>query len=91
MPILLMLGVFYFLLVRPQQKQEQQRQESIRRLAKGDLVITSGGLIGELYAVKDHEFVVELADKVRVRVARDDVDPYEEPSKEPSKKEGEGA
>ena len=75
-----MLVVFYFLLVRPQQKQEQQRQESLRRLAKGDVVITSGGLIGVIYSVKDHEFIVELDEKVRVRVARDDVDPYTEPA-----------
>lgn len=87
MPILLMLGVFYFLLVRPQQKQEQRRQESLRRLAKGDTIITSGGLIGEIYAVKEHEFTIELGDKVRVRVARDDVDPYEAPKAQESAQE----
>lgn len=79
LPILLMLLVFYFLLVRPQQKQEQQRQEALQRIAKGDTVITSGGLIGVIHAVKDSEFVVEFDEKVRIRVAREDVDPYTAP------------
>jgi preprotein translocase subunit YajC len=74
-----MLLVFYFLLVRPQQKQEQQRQEALQRIAKGDTVITSGGLIGVIHAVKDSEFVVEFDEKVRIRVAREDVDPYTAP------------
>jgi len=79
LPILLMLVVFYFLLVRPQQKQEQQRQETLRRLSKGDEVITSGGLIGVIHAVKDHELLVKFDDNVTIRVSRDDVDPYAAP------------
>lgn len=79
LPILLMLLVFYFLLVRPQQKQEQQRQASLQRLAKGDTVITSGGLIGVIHTVRDAEFLVEFDEKVKIRVAREDVDPYTAP------------
>ena len=79
-PFLIMLMVFYFILIRPQQKQEKQRQEMLSRLAKGDLVITSGGLIGTIHTVKDQEILLEIADKVRVRVAREDVDLYQNPT-----------
>lgn len=85
LPILLMLGVFYFLLVLPQKKQEQQRQDALQRISKGDTVITSGGLIGVIHAVKESEFVVEFDEKVRIRVARDDVDPYVAPTPTHSK------
>ena len=77
-PFLIMLMVFYFLLIRPQQKQEKQRQGMLSRLAKGDLVITSGGLIGTIHTVKDQEILLEIADKVRVRVAREDIDLHQD-------------
>ena len=71
-----MILIFYFLLIRPQQKQEKERQEMLSRLKKGDTVITSGGLIGTIVSVQDSEVQVEVADKVKVRVAREDVDLY---------------
>lgn len=75
-PFALMLFIFYFILIRPQQKQERERQDMLRRLKTGDTVITSGGLIGKIHSVKDHEIMIVIADKVRVRVAREDVDLY---------------
>jgi len=75
-PFAIMILIFYFLLIRPQQKQEKERQEMLNRLKKGDTVITSGGLIGMINAVDDKEVQVEIADKVKVRVAREDVDLY---------------
>lgn len=75
-PFAIMILIFYFLLIRPQQRQEKERQEMLSRLKKGDVVITSGGLIGTIAAVQDKEVHVELADKVKVRVAREDVDLY---------------
>ena len=75
-PLAIMIVIFYFLLIRPQQKQEKERQEMLSRLKKGDTVITSGGLIGTIATVQDKEIQVEIADKVKVRVAREDVDLY---------------
>jgi preprotein translocase subunit YajC len=76
-PFAIMLLIFYFLLIRPQQKQEQERQSMLSRLKKGDSVITSGGLIGTIHSVQTKEITVEIADKVKVRVSREDVDLYE--------------
>lgn len=73
-----MILVFYFLLIRPQQKQERERREMLSRLKKGDTVITSGGIIGTINTVKEKEVLIEIADKVKVRISRDDVDLYEE-------------
>ena len=75
-PFALMIFIFYFLLIRPQRKRELERQETLSRLVKGQTVITSGGLIGTIHAVKEDEITLEIAEKVRVRVAKDDVDPY---------------
>ena len=77
-PFFLMILVFYFLLIRPQQKQERERREMLSKLKKGDTVITSGGIIGTINTVKEKEVLIEVAEKVKVRVSRDDVDLYEE-------------
>lgn len=70
MPLLLMFAVFYFLLIRPQQKRAKAQAEMLSRLKKGDVVITSGGIIGTVASVTDTELQVEIADRVRVRVLR---------------------
>lgn len=85
LPFLLMLSVFYFLIIRPQRKQEVTRQETLSRIKADDTVITSGGLIGVVKEVKQSEFMVEIAPKVCVRVAREDVDPYQ-PAQAPAAK-----
>jgi preprotein translocase subunit YajC len=69
-PILLMFVVFYFLLIRPQQKQAKRQQEFIRNLKLGDRVVTSGGLHGEVKGLTDTTLTLEIADKVRVKVTR---------------------
>ena len=75
-PFVIMIFIFYFLVIRPQRKQEQERQDMLSKLKKGDSVITSGGLIGKIDSVSDAEIKVEIADRVKVRVAREDVDLY---------------
>ena len=73
-PILMMLvmfGIFYFILIRPQVKKQKEHQAMLTRLGKGDEVITRGGLIGKITGVSDDGIVVvELQEKVRVRVPR---------------------
>jgi preprotein translocase subunit YajC len=70
LPFILIIGVFYFLLIRPQQKRMKAHQQMITNLKKGDTVVTSGGLIGKLKSVQDDEVRVELAPNVDVRVVR---------------------
>ena len=66
-PLVLMFVVFYFLLIRPQQKKQRQHQDMLKSLKKGDKVITSGGLYGVVVKVTDKDVVLEVADKVNLR------------------------
>lgn len=70
----LMLGaifaIFYFLMIRPQQKRQKQHREMLANLKKGDTVITGGGLIGRITAMTDSVLTLEVADRVRVKVLR---------------------
>lgn len=77
-PIFLLIFFFYFVLIRPQNKRERERQEMLGRLKSGDVVITSGGLIGTIVSVSDDEVKIEVGDKnkIKLRIARDDVDLY---------------
>lgn len=68
--MLIIFGIFYFLLIRPQQKQAKEHQLKLSRLKKGDEVVTTGGLIGTIFALTDTILTLEIADKVRVRVLR---------------------
>ena len=68
--MLIMFGVFYFILIRPQVKKQKQHQEMLSKLEKGDMVITNGGLIGKISGITDTVLTVELQEKVRVRVLR---------------------
>jgi len=72
-PIILMFVIFYFLLIRPQQKKTKEHQAMVNQLKKGDRIITSGGLHGRITGVSDHAATVEIADKVRVKIARGNV------------------
>ena len=66
-PLILMFVIFYFLLIRPQQKKQRQHQDMLKNLRKGDKVITSGGLYGVVIKVTDKDVVLEVADKVNLR------------------------
>jgi preprotein translocase subunit YajC len=69
--MLVLMGlVFYFLLIRPQQKRMKEHKEMVEGLKRGDEVVTQGGLIGKVAKVADEEVTVELADGVKVRVVR---------------------
>ena len=72
LPLILIFGVFYFLLIRPQQKKQKEHRELLRSLKRGDRVLTAGGIIGKVTTVKDgvDEVEVEIAPNVRVSVLR---------------------
>ena len=68
--MLLMFAVFYFILIRPQQKRARQHAELIGALKKGDDVITRGGIIGRISGVQDNVVTLEIQEKVRVRILK---------------------
>src|ERR1700748_1665676 len=69
--MLVMFGIFYFILIRPQVKKQKDHQAMLSKLGKGDEVITRGGVIGKITGVsEDGILVLELQEKVRVRVPR---------------------
>ncbi|MCH5276573.1 MAG: preprotein translocase subunit YajC [Desulfovibrionaceae bacterium] len=69
MPIVLMFAVFYFLLIRPQQKRAKQHRAMLNALQKGDHVLTSGGLLGRIVDVENDILTLDLGD-TKVRVPR---------------------
>lgn len=69
-PIVLMALVFYFLLWRPQKKQQQQRNEMLASLKKGDRVITTGGIFGSIIAISPKRVTLKIAEKVEIEVLR---------------------
>lgn len=70
LPLILIFGVFYILLIRPQQKKVKQHREMLNNLKRGDKIITSGGIIGLITKVNDNrELVVEITDGVEIKVA----------------------
>ena len=69
-PLILVFLIMYFLIMRPQQKKMKQHRAMIEALKKGDSVITQGGILGKVMAVRDDEVEVEIAQGVRIRVVR---------------------
>jgi preprotein translocase subunit YajC len=72
-PLILMFVIFYFLLIRPQQKKAKDHREMITNLKKGDRIVTSGGLYGRITGMDEATLTVEISDKVRVKIARGNV------------------
>lgn len=62
--------IFYFLLIRPQQKKQKDLQALLNNLAYGDMVMTTGGIHGKITGLADAVITLEIADKVRIKVAR---------------------
>ncbi|WP_029894933.1 preprotein translocase subunit YajC [Desulfohalovibrio reitneri] len=80
-PLILMFAIFYFLLIRPQQKKAKQHKEFLANLKRGDYVLTGGGLYGRITAVDGDVLTLELADNLQIRVNRNFIsgaaDPFE--------------
>lgn len=70
LPLILMFGIFYFLLIRPQQKKAKAHKQLLGALKKGDRVVSSGGLHGLVTGITDDVVTMEIAPKVRVKVTR---------------------
>ncbi|MGV1100439.1 preprotein translocase subunit YajC [Thiovibrio sp. JS02] len=70
LPLILIFVVFYFLLIRPQQKKAKEHQDFIANLKKGDEVVTSGGIHGKVTGLTDRVATLEIADNVKIKVSR---------------------
>ncbi|AFO87798.1 MULTISPECIES: preprotein translocase subunit YajC [Phaeobacter] len=71
LPLILIFGIMYFLLIRPQQKKLKTHQSMVEALRRGDQVVTQGGIIGKVAKVKeDGEIEVEIAEGVKIRVIK---------------------
>ncbi len=68
--LVVMLVVFYFLLIRPQQKRHKEHQNMLGKLAAGDEVVTAGGILGRVTEVNDGFATIEIADGVRIKVQK---------------------
>ena len=70
-PLILIFVIFYFFLIRPQQKKAKEHKTMVENLKRGDKVITSGGIVGKVDRIIDNDKVeVEIADNVKVEVVR---------------------
>jgi preprotein translocase subunit YajC len=71
LPLILIVVIMYFLVLRPQQQRMKQHKEMVKALRRGDSVVTNGGLVGKVTKVVDDDQIeVEIADGVRVRQMR---------------------
>ncbi len=69
-PILLIFVIFYFLLIRPQQRKQRQHQDMIAAVRKGDRIVTNGGIYGTIADVKEHVIVLRIAENVKIELVK---------------------
>ncbi len=82
MPFLLIFGVFYFLIIVPQRRRQRELQETISKLKAGDRIVTTGGIIATVTAVRDTSLLVRSADKSILEIARSAVAAMQEEEKQ---------
>ena len=70
LPMVLVFGIFYFMMIRPQQRKEKERQRMITELRAGQRVMFAGGLVGVIAEAREATFMIEIAPKVVIEVAR---------------------
>ena len=80
MPIIVLFAIFYFLLIRPQQKKSKEHQATLEALQSGDTVITNGGLYGTVIKIDGHVVTLQCSDKVRVKVIKKAISSKVDPS-----------
>lgn len=80
-PFVLMGGIFYFMLWRPQKKEQEKRQNLLNSLKEGDEIITIGGIYGVITAISEKRVKVKVADSVEIDMARNAVSGFQNPSK----------
>ncbi|MBW1716214.1 MAG: preprotein translocase subunit YajC [Deltaproteobacteria bacterium] len=73
LPLIIIFAIFYFLLIRPQQRKAKQHKQLLADLRKGDRVVSSGGLHGLITGISDDLLTVEISPKVRVKISRSSI------------------
>lgn len=81
-PLAMMLGVFYFLLIAPMRRRQKQQQEMIAALKTGDRVVTAGGIYGTIVGIKDDRLTLRIADQVKIEVSKSSVSGLDQPPKD---------
>ena len=88
-PMLLIFVIFYFLLIRPQQKRQREQETLIKNIEKGDDVVTAGGVHGKVIGVTDDVLTLDVGafpgEKVRIKVSRAKIESGSKPKKEDAK------
>jgi len=69
-PLMLMFGIMYFLVIMPQQRQRKKVQEMLRAIKNGDKVITTSGIYGTINGMDGDTIILKIADNVKIRIAR---------------------
>lgn len=72
-PLIILFVIFYFLLIRPQQKRAKEHKEMLSKVAKGDNVITTGGIHGRVTSVNEDTLTVEIAENTRIKISKDSI------------------
>jgi len=70
-PLIILFVIFYFLLIRPQQKRAKEHKEMLSQVAKGDNVITTGGIHGRVTSVNEDTLTIEVADNTRIKISKE--------------------
>lgn len=75
LPLLLIIFVMYFLMIRPQAKKQKEHKAMMEKLEKGDRILTSGGIVGTIAGIKENEglLIVKIADNVKVELSKNSV------------------
>ena len=73
LPMIILFAIFYFLLIRPQQKKAKEHREMVASLKKGERVVTSGGIYGTITSLDETTVGLEVADKVKIKVGRGNI------------------
>ena len=79
-PLVIMLGIFYFLLIAPMRKRQKKQEQMISDLKNGDRVVTAGGIYGTIVGIKDDRLILRIADQVKVEITKSSVSGLDTPA-----------
>jgi preprotein translocase subunit YajC len=82
LPFVAIIAIFYFLIIRPQNKKQKETQRMLSALKKGDKIVTIGGIHGTIYTVKEHSVVVKVDENVKMEFSRSAISTVESAAKE---------
>ena len=80
LPLVVIFAIFYFLLIRPQKQKQQQHQQLLTNLKRGDKVITTGGMYGTIESVGENSFQLKIANQVKVKISKSAVAGFQQQS-----------